>query len=49
MNNEKGMKYTLENFGKKPAFASFLPGICGIHGTPIWCYYVNKKPVWKSV
>lgn len=42
MSKKEDMKYTLENFGKKPAFASFLPGVCGIHGTPIWCYYVNR-------
>lgn len=41
MNTETN-KYVLENYGKKPAFASFLPGISGIHGTPIWCYYVNR-------
>lgn len=34
--------FTIENFGRKPAFASFLPGITGIHGTPLWCYYVNR-------
>ena len=34
--------YTLENYGKKSAFASFLPGISGVRGIPIWCYYVNR-------
>ena len=34
--------YTIENYGRKPVFASFLPGIAGIHGIPIWCYYVNR-------
>ncbi len=42
MSREKETKYVLKNFGVKPAFSSFLPGICGIHGTPIWCYYVNR-------
>ena len=27
--------------GKKP-FASFLPGIAGTHGIPIWAFYVNR-------
>lgn len=34
--------YKIENYGKKSAFASFLPGISGIRGIPIWCYYVNR-------
>lgn len=34
--------YKLENYGKKSAFASFLPGISGVKGIPIWCYYVNR-------
>ncbi len=40
MTNQK--TFTIENYGKKSTFASFLPGISGIHGIPIWCYYVNR-------
>lgn len=29
-------------YGQKPPFASFLPGIAGIRGIPLWCYYVNR-------
>lgn len=42
---EKGMRtchYHIENYGKKATFASFLPGISGIRGLPVWCYYVNR-------
>ncbi len=42
MSKESNNKFILENYGARPAFASFLPGICGIHGIPIWCYYVNR-------
>ena len=35
-------RFVIENYGRKPAFASFLPGISGICGIPIWCYYVNR-------
>ncbi len=35
-------EFILENYGKRPAFASFLPGIAGVKGVPIWCYYVNR-------
>jgi len=34
--------YHIPDYGKKPTFASFLPGISGIRGIPIWCYYVNR-------
>lgn len=34
--------YKIDNYGRKSAFASFLPGISGIRGIPIWCYYVNR-------
>lgn len=34
--------YIIENYGKKSTFASFLPGISGVHGVPIWCFYVNR-------
>ena len=33
---------TIRQYGKKSTFASFLPGISGIRGIPIWCYYVNR-------
>lgn len=34
--------FTIENYEKKAPFAGFLPGLSGIHGIPIWCYYVNR-------
>lgn len=34
--------YKLNNYRKKPAFAGFLPGISGVFGIPIWCYYTNR-------
>lgn len=35
-------KYTLKDYGKQSVFAGFLPGISGIRGIPIWCFYVNR-------
>lgn len=32
----------MKDYGKKSTFASFLPGIAGIKGIPMWCYYVNR-------
>lgn len=34
--------FTIRNYDKKAAFAGFLPGLAGVHGIPIWCYYVNR-------
>lgn len=35
-------KYRMKDYSRKSTFASFLPGIAGLHGIPIWCYYVNR-------
>ncbi len=34
--------YVMEQYGTKEPFASFLPGIAGVCGIPMWCYYVNR-------
>lgn len=39
---QESKEFVIENYGMKSTFASFLPGVSGIHGTPIWCYYVNR-------
>lgn len=39
---ESAAVYKIENYGRKSAFASFLPGISGVKGIPLWCYYVNR-------
>ena len=35
-------KFIMKDYGRKSVFASFLPGIAGVRGIPIWCYYVNR-------
>ncbi len=40
--NEKTGAFTMKRYAQKPPFASFLPGIAGLRGIPIWCYYVNR-------
>ena len=40
--NGKTDAFTMERYAQKPPFASFLPGIAGVKGIPIWCYYVNR-------
>lgn len=41
MFDEKG-RFVIENYGKQTTFSSFLPGIGGLYGIPIWCFYVNR-------
>jgi len=35
-------EFALRDFAAAPAFASFLPGIAGPMGVPLWCFYVNR-------
>lgn len=43
-NNE----FVIENYDKAKTFASFLPGIAGIDGIPMWSFYVNRGQVLGS-
>ena len=40
--------FTLTEYGKKPPFASFLPGIAGERGIPVWCYTCNRGQAVSS-
>ena len=35
-------RYVIEDYQTKPTFSSFLPGIAGPMGVPVWCYYNNR-------
>jgi hypothetical protein len=35
-------RFVIEDFNSFPAFASFLPGIAGSLGVPLWAFYVNR-------
>jgi len=37
-NNE----FVIENFDKQKTFSSFLPGLAGKKGIPLWAFYVNR-------
>ena len=41
MFDEQG-RYVIKNYQEKPTFSSFLPGIAGPMGVPVWCYYNNR-------
>lgn len=39
---DKQGRYVIEDYQSKPPFSSFLPGIAGPMGVPVWCYYNNR-------
>jgi hypothetical protein len=39
---DKSYRFTIENYNEKKPFSSFLPGIAGLKGTPMWSFYVNR-------
>lgn len=39
---EKGGRYRIDDYDQISAFSSFLPGIGGPDGVPLWCMYVNR-------
>lgn len=34
--------FCIRGYGTKKPFANFLPGIAGLHGTPMWVFTVNR-------
>src|SRR5512137_1520374 len=35
-------RFVIEDYASSPPFASFLPGIAGPMGIPLWVFYVNR-------
>lgn len=35
-------RYVVEDFDARSTFASFLPGVAGYFGKPVWAFYVNR-------
>ncbi len=35
-------QFVIEDYDKKKTFSSFLPGIAGVKGIPIWVFYANR-------
>lgn len=45
MNNyyfNKENQFCISNYNRQKPFSSFLPGVAGAHGIPMWCFYVNR-------
>lgn len=38
----KGDTYVINNYDRLPPFSSFLPGLAGVKGIPLWVYYTNR-------
>lgn len=38
----KNNQFVIENYDEQRPFASFLPGVAGLNGIPIWAYYTNR-------
>lgn len=34
--------FVIDNYDKLPAFSSFLPGLAGVKGIPMWTFYTNR-------
>lgn len=41
-------RFVIRDYGKAKPFASFLPGIAGVKGIPLWAYYVNRGQALAS-
>lgn len=41
-------RFQIKRYDQQPAFASFLPGIGGTDGVPLWCLYVNRGQAISS-
>ncbi|WP_226583487.1 cellobiose phosphorylase [Halobacillus litoralis] len=39
-NNDK--YFVIEDFDQAKTFSSFLPGLAGLYGVPMWAFYVNR-------
>ncbi len=42
IDREKDLTFNIHNYNYAFPFSSFLPGISGIMGIPMWCFYVNR-------
>lgn len=40
--------FVIEQFDKAKTFSSFLPGLAGLYGIPIWSFYVNRGQAMVS-
>lgn len=41
-------EFVIEDYNNAKPFASFLPGIAGLYGKPLWAFYVNRGQCMAS-
>jgi len=39
---DENNRFVMEDYDAKPNFASFLPGVAGLYGKPVWAFYTNR-------
>lgn len=44
----EGDAFCMNNYDRLPAFSSFLPGLAGIRGIPMWVFYTNRGQAINS-
>lgn len=44
----EGDRFIIENYTEVPAFSSFLPGLSGVKGIPVWSFYTNRGQAINS-
>ena len=44
----KGEEFVIENYNYAKPFSSFLPGVAGFDGRPVWAFYVNRGQCMAS-
>ncbi|MGC8765214.1 MAG: hypothetical protein ACP5QT_04945 [Brevinematia bacterium] len=42
LDEKDSLKFRIKNYNFARPFVSFFPGIAGIMGIPVWCFYVNR-------
>lgn len=38
----EGKTFVIDDYDRRPAFSSFLPGLAGVKGIPMWVFYTNR-------
>ena len=37
----EGKTFVIDDYDRLPAFSSFIPGLAGVKGIPMWTFYTN--------
>lgn len=45
----EGKTFVIDDYDRLPAFSSFLPGLAGVKGIPMWTFYTNRGQGMNSL